>query len=58
MTIPPADEYDQLIADAEFDDFGDAELGPFSLRRDDLGFVTIREWVGNNEVIRAERKAT
>lgn len=57
MDTPPADQYDQLIEDATFDDFGDAVLGAFSLHRDDLGFVTIREWVNNTEVLRAERKA-
>lgn len=57
MSMPPADEYDQLIADADWSEDGQfAEHGPFSLQRDAVGFVTIIEWVDNQEVVRATRK--
>lgn len=57
MTTQPADHYDRLLEDAEFDEFGMAELGPYSLRRDEVGFVTVIEWVDNHEVVSAVRKA-
>lgn len=49
-------DWDQLIADAPWN--GDeAELGPYSLRRDAVGFVEIIEWVDNREVHRATVKS-
>lgn len=50
------DKWDQLIEDAPWTEDGFAELGPYSLRRDAVGFVLIIEWVDNQEVVRAERK--
>lgn len=57
MNTPPAtDQYDQIIADADWSVDGFAEIGPFSLLRDAVGFVTVIEWVDNEEVVRAYRK--
>lgn len=56
MDTPPADKYDQIIADADWTEDGFAEIGPFSLQRDAVGFVTVIEWVDNKEVVRAYRK--
>jgi len=54
--VTTLDKYDRLIQDAEFDVDGDAELGPYTLRRDD-NFVNVYEWIDNQPVLQVTRKA-
>ncbi len=50
-----SDLYDQLIADASFDDSGIAELGSYTLNRISDTEIEVYQWVNNEPVLKAIR---